>query len=39
MISNSEVSDPECVEHCYVAMLVYLYEMSKVSSIFSLTHV
>jgi len=29
MISNSEASDPESVEHCYVATLVFMYEMKS----------
>lgn len=33
MISNSEADDPESAEHCYVAQLVYMYEMSKTSLI------
>ncbi len=29
LIANSEADDPESIRHCYVASLVYMYEMSK----------
>ena len=29
LISNSEADDPESVKHCYVASIVYMYEMSE----------
>ena len=29
LIANSEADDPESIRHCYVASLVFMYEMSK----------
>lgn len=36
MIANSEADDPESISHCYIASLIYMYEMSEYLHIFLL---
>lgn len=38
MIANSEADDPESIRHCYVASLVYMYEMSKLFIFIAVLH-
>lgn len=29
LVANAEAGDPESMAHCYVATIIYMYEMSK----------